>query len=246
MFSRFKSVIKTDQIEFLCAPEDVGVIPEPIPSNRHMPDWYKYLPGKIDKKDKLDNSTIKRCAPVLDALTMGWIIPLCADVEFITNKDGSSVTFKSNFYKSVVETHTMAQLGTDDHPNDQSPKPPMKFINWWMIKVPKGYSVLFVPPLNRPDKRFECFSGVVDDGYMGTDCLEYINFPFYFHEKNFTGIIEAGTPLVQVIPFKRDGIIKKSSIKQASQADMELREKTRRRRSSHESLYRDTLWSKKK
>jgi len=246
MFDRWKSVIKTDEIEFLCDPEDFGVIPEPFPSNRHMPDWFKYLPARVDKKEKLENSTIKRCSPFLDSLTIGWILPLCADVEFVTNKDASGVTYKSNFYKPMVENHTMAQIGTDEHPNDNSPKPPMKFLNYWMIKVPKGYSVLFTPPFNRPDKRFECFTGIVDDGYLGTDGFEYINFPFFFHEKDYTGIVEAGTPLVQVIPFKRNGIIKKAKIKQTTEEDRELRAKSRRRRLSHESFYRDKLWSKKK
>jgi hypothetical protein len=245
MFNRLRSVIKTDEIEFLCDPKDHGIIPEPVPSNRHMPEWFKYLPAKVNKEEKLENSTIKRCAPFLDALTIGWIIPLCADVQIVTNEDASGVDYKWLFDKPVIENHSMAQVGTDAHPNDQFPKPPMKFLNYWMIKVPKGYSVLFTPPLNRADPRFTCFSGIVDDGYLGTDCLEYINFPFFFHEKNFTGVLKAGTPLVQVIPFKTDDMIKKYSVKKASTKDLELREHTRRRRLARESIYRNSLWRKK-
>jgi len=84
-------------------------------------------------------------------------------------------------------------------------------------------------------------SGLVDcDGYF-----EYINFPFFFNEPNWSGIIPAGTPLVQAIPFKRDALIKKTMVKTFSQNDYDVLALTRRKRSSHESLYKDNIWTKK-
>jgi len=124
----------------------------------------------------------------------------------------------------------------------------MKFINFWYIKIPKDYSALFVPPLNRPDPRFQCISGMVDDTYMGNGDLEAINFPFFFNIPNYTGIIKAGTPLVQMILIKRDSVLESSrriQVKSATPKDIELVKRTRRRRSSHESYYRDNLWKRK-
>ena len=239
MFDKLKSVIKTPTIEFLCQKEDFNVIPSPIPARKYMPVWYKNLTPKVDGQNKLENSTIKRCPPFLDAMTLGWIIPLAADVEFITNSDAGGVTYKSLFYKPMVENHTAAQIGDKEHPH--SPKPPMKFLSYWAIKVPPGWSVLFMPPMNRPDFRFECIAGMVDcDGYF-----EYINFPFFFLEKNYTGIIKAGTPLVQAIPIKRDHIMTKSKIGEFKKEDYEELELTRRKRKSHESHYRTNVWSPK-
>jgi hypothetical protein len=246
IMNRLRSVISTPEIEFLCDKDDFGVIPEPFPARKLMPEWYKHLTPKIDNQNKLENSTIKRCAPFLDAMTLGWIIPLAADVEFITNDDVSGVNYKWSFYKTMVENHSKAQISTDTHKHPSSPKPPMKFLNWWAIKVPKDYSVLFVPPLNRRDPRFECIAGMVDDGYMGTEALEYINFPFIFNEPNYTGIIRAGTPLVQVIPIKRETMIKKSKSRILNDKDIEQMQKTRRMRKSHESFYRDKLWVRNK
>jgi hypothetical protein len=89
---------------------------------------------------------------------------------------------------------------------------------------------------------------MVDDGYMGTDALEYINFPFYFNAPNYTGIIKAGTPLVQMILIKRDEVLKQSrtaELKVLTEEDSELMNITRRRRRSHESMYRDKIWQRK-
>jgi hypothetical protein len=84
-------------------------------------------------------------------------------------------------------------------------------------------------------------SGFVDcDGYF-----EFINFPFFFHETNYTGLIEAGTPLVQAIPIKRDGIISKEKIRKFEDEDDAKLEETRRFRRVHESLYRNKIWSRK-
>lgn len=235
----FKSFIKTPEIEFLCEEQDWDVIPKPYPARKYMPEWYKALPPKLDKG--LTSSTVKRCPPFLDVMQLGWIIPLAADVEFKTNDTAGRVDWNSKFYKTMIESHSYDQISTDTTPNPILPKPPIKFSNYWLIKTPKDYSVMFVPPLNRPDPRFTCFSGVVEcDKYF-----EFINFPFTFNEPNFHGILPAGTPLVQIIPIKRSALIKESSIEQFTSKDVAELELTRRRRHSHESYYRDNLWERK-
>ena len=166
---------------------------------------------------------------------------MAADVEFKTNSDASNVEYKWNFYKTMIENHGIEQITSDKSPNPSNPKPPMKFINHWAIKVPDDYSVLFVPPLNRGISPFECFSGLVDcDGYF-----EFINFPFMFHAINWTGILPAGTPLVQAIPIKRDTLIKEfetNPLTHELQNEISL---TKRKLASHESHYRDNVWKKK-
>jgi hypothetical protein len=237
LLSRLKSVIKTPTVEFLCLPEDVGVIPPPYPARKHMPDWYKKLPPRVEGRTVLNNGTVKRCAPFLDAMSIGWIIPLAADVEFITNADASGVTYQWTFPRPMVENHNPLQL-VGHH---ELPKPPMKFLNHWLIRCPKDYSLLFMPPLNRPDSRFECASGVVDaDRYF-----EFINFPFFFKEPNFTGILKQGTPLVQVVPLHRSLLKCDHEIDVIDKETWGEVEKTRRQRGAHESIYRDERWVRK-
>jgi hypothetical protein len=53
-------------------------------------------------------------------------------------------------------------------------------------------------PLNQPDLPFYSMSGIVDTDkfHMGGA------FPFFI-KKGFTGVIPAGTPMYQIIPFQR-------------------------------------------
>jgi hypothetical protein len=217
--------------------EDFGVIPAPYPARKLMPEWYKKLEPRIEGKNVLTNATVKRCAPFLDAMSIGWIIPLAADIEFISNADATGITYKWTYHRQLVENHLPGQVA--GHP--EQPKPPMKFLNYWLIKVPKDYSLLFMPPLNRPDPRFECISGLVDmDRYP-----EFINFPFFFKERNYTGILKQGTPLVQVIPIHRSMITREYDVGVIEKEDMDEVELTRRKRNAHESHYRDECWVRK-
>lgn len=237
LINQLLSVIRAPTVEFLCFKEDAGVIPEPQPARKFLPDWFKNLPPYVEGGGRVYNSTIKRCAPFLDAMSIGWVIPLAADVEFVTNDDASGVTYRWTHYREMVQNHGQAQVA--GHPDN--PKPPMKFLNWWIMRVPKDYSLLFVPPLNRPDPRFECISGLVDaDNY-----LEFINFPFFFKQPNYTGLVKQGTPLVQVIPIHRSMLTREFTVRTIEDADITEIDGTRRKRAAHESHYRDACWVRK-
>jgi hypothetical protein len=68
--------------------------------------------------------------------------------------------------------------------------------------LPKGYSALYVSPLNRHDLPFYTLSGIVDsDSHIQSE--KDSNIPFLL-KNNFSGIIKKGTPLYQIIPIKRD------------------------------------------
>lgn len=237
----FKSIFKTKEIEFLCAEEDYGVIPAPFPARKEIPDWFKALPPKLGNKG-FDTSTVKRCTPFLDALCVGYIIPLAADVEFVSNEDASGIDFKWKFHKPMVETHNSEQITTEKAPHPSMPKPPMKFLNYWMIKTPPEYSLLFVPPLNRHEDRFTIFSGLVDAPYPSH---EYINFPFTFDKAQYAGIVPAGTPLAQVIPIRKDMLLPRYTARPFTAEDIVNTQRTRTLRSMvHESLYRDNIHRK--
>jgi hypothetical protein len=224
-------------LEFLS--EEMGVIPEPYPARKLIPEWFKALPPRINPG--LETGTLKRCPPFLDAMVTGWIIPLAADVEITSNEDASFIEYSWKFHRTMVENHGKDQVTTTKCPAPHHAQPPMKWLNWWAIKCPPGHSLLFVPPLNRPDPRFTIFSGIVDaDRYF-----EYVNFPFVWNEPNYHGIVEAGTPIAQVIPIKRSSMLGKAVIREMSPGDMREMEQTRARRRSHISLYRDKLWERK-
>jgi hypothetical protein len=230
-----------NQIKFACIEEDWDVIPKPYSARKYIPEWFKALPMRIDNIERLNNSTVKRCVPFLDAMSVGYIIPLAADVEIRTNEDASGIEWDSKFYKNIIDKHGKKQITSQKSPHPSEHIPPLKFINHWLIQTPPGWSTLFIPPINREDNRFACIGGLVDTDVYNN----FINFPFMFTQPNFTGIIPAGTPLVQAIPIKRDDILSKSKIEKFSESDYKKVDIASRKLKSHESYYRDEVVIKK-
>lgn len=232
---------KDSVIEFFCNQEDWDVIPKPYPAYKNIPNWFKALPPKLDNKG-FNTSTIKRCNPFLDALSIGYIMPLAADVFMSTTEDASGTSYSWKFHKPMIENHSLEQVTTKKEPNPMVPKPPMKWMNYWHIKVPEEYSLLFTMPLNRDEKRFTCYSGVVDAPYSE---LEYVNFPFFFNTANFSGLISAGTPLVQVIPIRKDSLLETHKTRNITNEEIKNRDHLRFTRNTvHESIYRDNIHKK--
>jgi Family of unknown function (DUF6065) len=195
MLARFRK--PPPRISFLCQPSDLGVIAEPRRAKTVLPDWFrKIAPVDLEHVGVGDNGiTIKRCMPFLDALATGWIMPLAADVRLEIKDEGKTVDAGWEFDRTMVSNHSPHQV--TDHPN--TPRPPLKFHNYWAIRTPPGWSCLFVPPLNRPNGVFEVLAGIVDtDTYSA-----HINFPFFPIGADGVHTIEKGTPLVQVFPFRR-------------------------------------------
>ena len=173
------------------------MIPDPVPARGVLPDWYRRLPG-VDH-DELsatnDGVTVKRCLPFLDAMTTGWIIPLAATVRLDVRDGGKAVDAGWEFDRTMVSNHGPWQVAG----NPYEPLPPMKFHNYWTIRTAPGWSCLFVPPLNRPSPVVEVLSGVVDTDRFANE----INFPFIAVADDGVHVLEQGTPIVQVIPFRR-------------------------------------------
>ena len=175
---------------------------QPQPASKFIPDWYKKMESYIGgKKEYLGNgnttSTIKKCIPVLDAITAGYIITLPSDV-YVSQKEvnGETVQWFDWVSNNQVSFHTTRQAPT--HPKANSNDYP-KWMNIWAIKTPPGYSSLFVQPFHR-ESFFTILPGVVDtDTYNAV-----VNFPFVMNDLKWEGLIPAGTPIAQVIPFKRD------------------------------------------
>lgn len=190
---------RTEQptITFTCEPDLHGAIPEPIPAAKNVPTWFKKLEAKIPPSDPTDfgGETIKACMPVLDAFHAGYLIPSAAPVRFVVKDGDVTTTWKSRDLK-MVDSHSAEQVKGSNWDG-----PFMKWINPWRIITPPGYSSLITAPVNRPEAHFQCLTAVVDtDTYPNQ-----INFPFLWTgPREYDDIIPAGTPLVQVIPFKRE------------------------------------------
>lgn len=184
--------------------EDNEPLIKPIPAIESLPNWYKkmspFTDGKKEKyfPDGQKNLTLKRCNPLGDALGAGYFLVLENDLAINMDASGVPEIVWKRGGKDFVSTHAQMQISSDLIPKGFGPQP-FKFKNDWSIQTPKGYSILITHPLNRNAEPFLTLSGVVDtDTYQNS-----IQLPFLIRQ-DFDGIIEAGTPIAQVIPFKRE------------------------------------------
>lgn len=217
--------------------KEIDSLYAPLPAKHYIPDWYKHLTSHIDNKNypNLDggiSATIKKCIPVFDAITAGYIITTHVDI-YVQEQDGAP--FYSWPSQNAIEFHPIEQA--PHHPK-QNAFPYPKFINPWGIKTPKGYSLLIISPMHR-DNIIEILPGLVDtDKYFSP-----INFPFVLKDINFRGLIPAGTPIAQVIPIKRS--LWKSLITNKNKPKQQIIKISSKLRSVFYNGYKSFFWTKK-
>ena len=174
-----------------------------IPSKSVIPEWYKKTNRFVNNQmtsfpEGGINSTFKLCSPVLESLTIGYVITLPIDILVQENNNNVMITWNENpgvpVEQRPIDAHEGFPVPAGHHPNN--------FI--WKLsttcKVPIGYSFILTHPFNRFDLPFTTLTGIIDGGYT---------FPIdgkipFFVKKGFNGIIEKGTPIAQIIPFKID------------------------------------------
>lgn len=177
-------------------------LPEPIPASKKIPEWYKSIPRYIGGKKKLPtdvnatNGTIKTCMPVLDVMTSGYLILSSADVFIQKTEQGRFYNWASY---DLITFHSQGQvIGYPKLEKKMKLENVPKFTNHWIVQTPRGYSSLFMTPFHR-DLPFTILPAIVDtDSYFNA-----VNFPF-LPDPDFEGLIPKGTPIAQVVPFKRD------------------------------------------
>lgn len=188
--------------KFLVRPElkTTEMLYDPIvPAFTLVPQWYKDIP--VVKKIKLiDNgdvgTNIKHCTPFLDAMTAGYTMVLSDDIHIRWENETPFINWRTD--KIQVTEHSKEQYNGIAVPSEFFPHV-LKWHNEFFIKLPEGYSLWCTHPVNRFDLPFQVISGFVDADSFPLS----IQFPFFI-KRNWSGIIESGTPIAQLIPIKRD------------------------------------------
>ena len=236
-----------NKIKFYPVNFDTGeLIEPPTPASKYnIPDWFKKLPKYTFGASKFfynggSNLTVKSCLPVVDAFTSGYTINLHCDVQVTQNNGIPIFQWAYNqvgvpepvrYRPKVDESSVCGWNGLDGYED-------LNF-NWmpsWSIKTPKGYSSIFTHPINRVDLPFYTLGGVIDtDGWGDAG-----NHPFLL-KRGWEGIIPKGTPIIQVIPFKRENW--KSDIDKTM--TKEYYKQIGRRDSYLKDYYKKFIWSSK-
>lgn len=208
----------------------------PVPAKKYLPSWYKSMPLYINKNSMGIEGhilSIKGCTPFLDAISSGYYILLNSDVVVsINEKNNHIIQWRTE--TDIVSTHKFEQTNGISGLEEYD-KFPFKWNNFYNIKTPKGYSTLFTHPLGIKDLPFYSFSAIVD-----TDTFNIpIHFPFFL-KNDFEGVIKRGTPIIQLIPFKRDSWEMK-----IGDVEKNIEKNQHLLLSNIKSSYKKMFWSKK-
>mgnify|MGYP000064804073 CR=1 FL=1 len=177
---------------------EVGVRPEP--SQNFIPEWFRkmesYHGGKMTVRNRESNATAKKCTPMLDAISGGYTIPLWADV--IVHQDGENgpqINWRTERPPFALHGPSAREI----------PPPPgydnivFKYAPFFRIETPPGYSIMVKPPAGHYDLPFQAIPATIESDGVKIDT----NFPVWV-KSGFEGIVEKGTPIAQVFPFKRE------------------------------------------
>ena len=189
-------------IEFIKTLDSYPDLYTPCPASEMLPDWYKKMTPYRSEENSFNPdikmSTIKKCMPVFDSISSGYLIKLHSDISVISTKDGYLYKTSNPKTEEVLQFHS--KLQADSYPKDLSMYASLpKIVNHWGIKTPKGYSCLIVPPSHH-DNIINILPAIVDTDRYNSPA----NLPFLINGVGFSGIIKAGTPIAQIIPFKRE------------------------------------------
>ena len=195
------------EIKFICGDRHVAKHFPPKPASKERPDWYNKMSGWLGEA-QASPPTIKKCMPVYDHMTSGYIVynPVEQEISCGGRMDNDEIlAFQRRFppawtNQEPQEGHMYEQCPI--HVNNNEQREYITFSVPWRIETPPGYSCLIQPPFFHFEKRFTLFPGIVD-----TDTIDvpWVNWPGHMNiGKDESVIIQPGTPLMQIFPFKRE------------------------------------------
>jgi hypothetical protein len=217
-----------------------GVLEKPKPAIEYIPEWYKNAKSYLDPSGKkaptLDGTpyaTVKRCMPLWDLMTAGYIIETPYDIYVRQTPEGP--------YFQWGEMQAIAFQSFDqfqNHPYSRDINYAVRIVHPWSIKTPKGWSVLICEPQHHEPSPIICANGIVDTDRF----LMPFNMFLKLRDPKFEGMIPAGTPFIQVIPFKREKWTSRlGSKKEKIQYELDLRKFT----TVFFDRYKKFWWTKK-
>ena len=222
-------------IEFSIIENYAQVQHSPFPAKKYLPTWLKNMSGHYNNMP-----TMKKCPPLMDAMGMGYIIPMWQEFQLIPN-DGM-YSYRAGIMALNSPFENQRDLLSYQFPQQYQGSPldeyqVFKISTPWIIKTPPGTSVMIIPPVLGSDAPFEVIPAVIDtDEY-------HISFGFTCKIK-YTGTpitIAPGTPIAQIIPFTRESW--KHDITETSL--LEHSKKANKLKTYIYSGYKKLFWKKK-
>lgn len=182
--------------------------------------------------------TWKACPAIMDAFTTGYVLKTPCDITFFKNKNG------------IIDV----KIADPRHQDFCGKRPPMdQFVHpvgyykdhfaWlpdWGLELPEGYSAIYMTPMNRFDLPFINTTGIVDNDKVHISGT----FPFFII-KGWEGTIPAGTPYMQILPFKREDWKHDVVFQQPKDMYDKMVENMKFYRKPDGGIYKNKVWSRR-
>jgi len=233
------------KIEFFPKRKDFAeVFPKPIPIVSSMPSWWKTQPSILDNSQNPVSGvlklTVKKCQAVFDSMTAGYYLLCPVDIHIDATGPRLQIQIPiSQFsqYGEIIAHHTPEQV--EKYPKKEYYHPEVLRVHpMWLVHTPKNYSALFIEPIHSDGIPIHSIPGIIDtDAYISDGYLSF------FVEKGFKGTIKQGTPIIQVLPFKRDSWT--SFITKDKNSDNTILSQQLKVRTVFQNGYRLKFWTKK-
>ena len=219
----------------------------PTPTSKTIPEWYR----QADRFAKDENGdywigpdngkvpTWKACPAIFDTMVTGYTLNTPCDIEFI-QKDSDTLTVNILDKKYQDFCTPRGEMPQFEHPEGYY-KNHFAWFYDWAIETPKGYSSLLSQPFNRFDLPFLNTVGIID-----TDKVNLPGSLPFFIRKGFSGVIKAGTPFVQILPFKREDWSSKIIIENSKNLRNKNNENSKKYRVPDGGVYKNKVWEARK
>lgn len=233
------------------------IIKKPSPSIYSVPKEWKNLPKVIDHSENvlsagnimadilpdLTSKTRRMCPAINDSFNFGYVIYCPVDI-FIDSTDENSLIVQEaidisppNIYSMahpIIEQKEVIDYAKSDFYHDHL----LKIFTTFSVRTDPGYSCWFTAPISHPNLAVRAIDGIVDTDVFPADHP----IPFLV-KKNFKSILPAGTPILQIIPFKREDFY---MVDDCTFDFNEAEKRTVKIKSMFKNSYKKNFWKRKK
>ena len=182
--------------------------------------------------------TWKACPAIMDGFATGYVLKTPCDIKFFKDKNGKiDVEINDIMHKDfVTKRPPMAQF---EHPKGYY----QDHFAWqpdWGLEVPEGYSCIYMTPMNRFDLPFLNTTGVVDNDKVHLSGT----FPFFIID-GYEGTIKAGTPYMQILPFKRENWVSEIELLSQNEIYDRMNNNMKKYRQPDGGVYIKSVWERR-
>jgi hypothetical protein len=241
--------MKTRKITFIA--DSYSVVPGydatiPVPTSKTLPEWYRKAdryykdPQGNTYKDEEGNPahSWKSCPAIYDTLSAGYVVRTPCDIEFFEENGIPRCRVPDPIFADFIqERHPMPDFQVPYGYHDYH----FAWYGNWAVRLPDGYSAIYMQPINRYELPFQSTNGIIDSDVVNL----FGTIPFFFR-KEWYGVLPAGTPFLQIIPFKRENWKSEYEYPDQMKIYNDNMENIKKYRTPSGGVYLNDVWQKRK